>query len=505
VFGLAVRLVLVFVSDNNGTDAHARYLISLSLLKDPFRIPSEVWLPFHFWLLAPSLWIWSSELCARLLTALIGAFTLLPFWGIVRRAFDREIAIYSTLLFAVFGFHVAYSATTSSEIPTIFMLVAGVYSWLRYRDEGGGLWFLAGVMALSAASLCRYEAWLYIPVLGFFLLDASQGWKSILGNRPAWLRAFAFTLAASAGAILWMGYSYWRWGDPLWSAHRTLSLNLQSASYLTLQQPLAYRLMVVPGALAITLSPWILILALWGMVKVARQFGQSAFVIGVLAATTMGLNYFNAVYGHVTMARYTLLYSWLLIPPALKALDSCAGPRTWLTKAKTFQIAVLSMVVWQVATTLGAYTAPERIADKLAVVVPGLPPRTEIRELSNWLKAQNPEGKTVIVDQFNYEAVEITRSLSLSESQALVVPANLSQAKVDQALADFVTRAHPRLLIYSPRGLLGNMLKLRDDESAEWPRYQMRLRMLWRGNDYRVYDIEYSGEGKSEEELRGPA
>jgi len=490
-FGLATRLVFILLAENNGTDAYARYLTALSILKDPGHVPSEVWLPFHLWLLAAVLSVWSSEVAARLFTAMLGALTLLPFWGLARRAFDPRTAFYSTLVFALFGFHVGYSVTTSSEVPTIFLLVLGVYGWLRFEEGSRWGWVVLAASAFSAACLSRYEAWLYVIVLGIALLGSAPGWRSTLSNRRGWMRVLGFGFPASIGALGWMLFSYVTWGDPLWSAHRTLSLNLNSPAYMNVQNPLTYRLAVVPGVLAVTLSPLILCLAVVGIVTTLRKFTLPASALAGLVLVLSGMHYFNAVYGHVTMARYTLMYSWLLIPFAFIGL---AGTQRWwprISGQKVWVAVVIFALAWQGGVLAGSYWGPEVVGDKLSAVAPTLPPRHEIRRLARWLQAHATTSDTLIVDEFNYESVEILRSGGMPASSVFVVPATGDSRDVERQLTGFVKSRHPRLLVYCFKGRLSAMWALPNLPEIELTGFGMRLRELWRGSDYRVYEIEY--------------
>jgi len=165
VLGLCARLPFLFLTLNASTDAWARYQIALDWLRHPAQVPSQVWLPMHFWLLGAALSFHPSELLARLFTLLLGACSVPLFWALVRRAFDSRVALYSALVFSCFGMHIAYSVTTGSEVPTVFFVVAGLYAWTRYIPEQDWRWGVLSGLMLSAACLCRYEPWVLVIVL----------------------------------------------------------------------------------------------------------------------------------------------------------------------------------------------------------------------------------------------------------------------------------------------------------------------------------------------------
>ena len=492
LLALVVRLMFLPLANNNGTDAWARYLIARSWLQHPSQLSSEVWLPLHFWLLGAALWMWNSEWSARLLTVLFGALTVLPYWGILRRVFDQRVAFWSALLFALFGFHIAYSVTTSSEGPTIFFLVLGFYAWVRFRLGDGWIWLLPCGLGFVAASLCRYEVWVVIPMLTLFLLDFSRGWVSVWSNRRAWRQMVSFGMVASAGVIGWMFYSFWVWGNPLAAAKR----NAWTAQYMQPQHSLVHRVVAVPGALIVTLSPLIAGLAIWGLVQTRVRAEPLKRALAVVALFMVGLQVFNSVTSNLTMARFTLMYSWLLIPYAFVGLSALSQRSLRVGSRAAFASVLLFFLLWQVGTTLGAYYGPAGIAARLSSVAPTLPLDPELRDLTRWLQTHRTPNDVVIVDQYNYEAVDITRYSDIPFSQALPVPASLDPFPVEKQVVEFVDRRRPRLLVYCPWGMLGKVWSLGDQEQAELPQLNIRLYRRWRGERYRVYEIEFLPRGQ---------
>ena len=179
--------------------------IALDWVRHSSEVPSEVWLPLHFWLLGAVLKIYSSELAVRVATLLLGAFTVLIFWGFVRRVFDNRIAFYSALVFACYGMHVGYSTTTGSEVPTIFFMVLGLYAWVRYRSGESWGWGVLSGTAMSAACLCRYEPWVLVAVLVPLTVNFGEARRANFAHEAR--RAMIFLGVASAGALGWSLFS----------------------------------------------------------------------------------------------------------------------------------------------------------------------------------------------------------------------------------------------------------------------------------------------------------
>jgi len=323
VLAFAIRLAFIPIAPNNTTDAWQRFHDAELWLRNPGVLPKETsegaWLPMHFWLLGSVLWLTKSEMGLRIFTALLGALTVVFCWAIFRRAFEPGIALLSAVLLVLFDFHITFSITTGSEVPTIFFLAVGVYTWLRYASEGKAVWVLLSATMFSMACLCRFEAWVCAPVLALMTLDSSQGWVPALSDRSRVKRALGFGLLASSGALGWMLFSFLKWGDALELVHRTAQLNLHFRAAI-LRHSMAFRVLTVPASLASSLSPLILGLAVPGLLLVLLRPLRPARSLAVLALTLFAFNFYSSVRYETTQARYTLLYSWLLFPFALEAL-----------------------------------------------------------------------------------------------------------------------------------------------------------------------------------------
>jgi 4-amino-4-deoxy-L-arabinose transferase-like glycosyltransferase len=487
LLALVTRLVFLFLAGNNGTDAWERYLIARSWLQAPSHLPSEVWLPMHFWFLGASLFVWNSEWAARLLTVLFGALTALPYWGLFRRVFNSRVAFWSTLVFAFFGLHIAYSVTTSSEGPTIFFLVFGCYAWVRFREEEEWRWALLSGLAFSAASLCRVEPWLYIPVLTLGLLERSPNSAAAWPTRKAWLRMIGFAAFASVGAVGWMSYSFLKWGDPFAVATRSAWLS----AHLNIHQPLLHRMIAVPGALFVTLSPFILVLAIIGLIWTLLRAELPAFAIAALVLILIAANLYTSLTKNSTMARYTLVYSWLLIPFAFEALQSSSLRWPWLGSRKAFAGITLFFLVWQAGTIVGAQYGPPTIADKLSSVSPTLPLSVELRSLVLWLRTNRTPEDAVIIDDFNYEASDVIRYARIPQTQYYRVPYLVSSSLVQKQVQEFLANKHPRFLVFSPQGQLGSVWALDKSSDIQFDHSDARLDRRWQQGSWEIFEIRY--------------
>ena len=495
VLALAVRLPFVWIAPNNGTDALSRYEYSLDWLKAPSRLPVATsdhhWLPLHFWLLGAVLSVWHSEVSARLFTVLLGALTILPYWGIVRRVFDRGVAIASATALALFSYHVAYSVTTSSEAPTLFLLGCAVYCWVRLLQGDRWEWCIPAGACLSAASLIRFDAWIFVAITTILLLNFSSV-RDLLSDRSAWWRAVLFGLMAAAGAFGWMVYSQIKWGDYMELPHRNVAA-LESILPV-LRHSLPFRMVVIPVSVLTALNI-VALLGAVGIVWVLAQGSRPARGLAILTLAIFAWSYFNSVHHELTEARYTLMYDWLLIPFAFEGLRRFAehGPGGWPAR-KGYAATLALFVAVETASAVAGHYGPASVADRLGPMSPGLEPHLDTRGLVHWLRVNVQEPDTVVMDEFGFQSGTILHLSGIEHSRAFEIDevAYSNRDVLDKEVTAFIQSRHPGYAVCSPDGPLGHLWSLDDRDQVDLPSLGISLNMEWRGPHWRVYRIHYS-------------
>ena len=492
---LVIRIVFLFLNDNTGTDAWARYTASLLWAQRPDHVPSDVWLPLPFWILGGVLRFWPSELAARTFTLLLGTVTILPFYGVAKKVCTPWVAICSSVVFACLGLHIGYSVSTSSEAPTLLFLIGGTYCWLRFRTDFTRGWFIASALAFNAAALCRYEVWVFIPLIGALTIFE----PGLTSHKNALLKRMkigvAFVLAASLSCVAWAEFCLWKWGDPLAQAHKTVWLNEHRP--ITLQIGFIHKILAVPGDLTGTLGPIVLLLSLVGIVRALKDRNSSpASDLAVMAVVIAGFHYYNAVVNGATMARYTLMYSWLFIIFCFYGIEAIGSSVNFFRSRAVVLLTVITFVIWQAGLVVGAEYAPCRIADKLGGVSATVPLRCEVRQTISWLKANLPAADAVVVDDVQYESTDIVRFSKIGEHKYFRTPFVAEDpGSLLTELAAFVNVNHPRILVYAPRGQLGRIWQLpAGAQPQSIPGLGLQVCQLWQNDEYRVYRITYDGQ-----------
>ncbi len=491
IVALALRIFFLFHSGNTGTDAWARYTASLLWAQHPDHLPSDVWLPLPFWILGTILRFWPSESAARIFTLLLGAATILPFYGIAKRVCNARGAFYASIVFACLGLHIGYSVSTSSESSTLLLLIGGIYFWLRFRTERKIGWFLAAAVALNATALCRYEVWVLLPLIACLtMLDPGPAiQKFTLSKRLA--NGVIFGLAASLSSIAWSVFCLWKWGDAFAQAHQTQWLNAHRPTEL--QPGSLHKLLAVPGDLMGSLGPVIVILFVVGILYALKRRDFPRWDLAVIAVVMAAFHAFNAVANGATMARYTLMYSWLLIMLSFYGLERIGAKWSPASARAALAFTVATFVIWQAALVVGAEYAPCRIADRLGSVSPTLPLRCELRQAIVWLDTHLSNADAVVVDDLAYESTDFIRFSKVGSLTNFRMPYLAEDTSpVLSELGSFVQTNHPGVLIYSPKGLLGRTWRLPEGETQPAVSgLDVQLCQLWQNDDYRIYQIRY--------------
>jgi hypothetical protein len=488
---LSLRIFFLFHSHNTGTDAWARYTASLLWAQHPDHIPSEVWLPLPFWILGAVLRFWPSEVAARVFTLLVGAATILPFYGLAKKLCTPRGAFYSTLLFACLGLHIGYSLSTSSESPTLLFLIGGIYCWLRFRSDLKVGWFFAAAIALNAAALCRYEIWVLLPLIAVLtMLDRGPANRSFSLSKRLTL-GVATGVALSIGSVAWSLFCLWKWGDPLAQAHQTVWLNAHRPAGF--QPGDLQKYFAVPADLVGSLGPVVAILSLIGLVLALRRRTSPRWDLAVIALIMASFHAYNAAAHGATMARYTLMYSWLFIMLCFYGLEAISAKWSSAFARAVLVFTVTTFVLWQSALVLGAQYAPCRIADKLGSVSAALPLRCELRELLAWLNTHLSPSDSVVVDDMAWESTDVVRYSKVAGLKHFRAPyLTEDTAALLNDLGAFVQANHPGILIYSPKGQLGRIWPLPAGEAQQSiSGVNLQLCEVWQNDNYRVYQMNY--------------
>jgi hypothetical protein len=314
---LVVQTMLLFRGFVSvSADEYSRVLLGASWAKSPFFMEryildvTNVWQPWHFYLLGLALKIYDSDLflTARLVTMFFSLISLGMLYLLGRRLFNRWVALLSVLIVGLLRPHVNLSLTPMVDMIFITFLISFLYFFLGWLESGVDEQLLLAALLVGLASGMRYDGWFTVILFSAYL---GLRWFIELWTRRSlhmvWLLAVGL---AWLPIFIWLWGNYIHWGDPAHFLKGHYGSSPEGIGPLTALFPrLGYiELLLQNGAfiyllalVGIILSHWILGHRLW----LYLTFSLGALVILILRGGTPGQAY---------KPHYTFPYLVLVIP-----------------------------------------------------------------------------------------------------------------------------------------------------------------------------------------------
>lgn len=492
--GAALRVIFYFLSDNNGGDAVARAgSVAIWMQHTTFQPPEAQWGPIYFYLAAPVAWLLrDAELATRLLSLVAGTGLLWVIYHIGLLLGGEESARLSSLIAGLSGLAIGYSTTSSSESLYLFFLLGGIWGWLEYLRNERTMALVLGALSLAVSSGIRFETWIFLPALALFLLSPPLD----LFRADFWasrkLRAILlFCLLGGSWAILWSAYSWYQHGDPFFAIH----FNAEFVHETAAQQRSAgreapsiyYELALPSGVLFLSLSPFVCMGAVYGIVVSAGQRLARRYMI----VTMFFLGVFHLqVFRQATIAlgRYTL--SAVLLFALLAGLGLTAYKRRLSANmSRVFSALVLTTMILTQADILILSEARTWISDRMASLSPRLRYPHYLSDLSDQLRGRWNKDGSIVIDDYNGEANIVAHALGLP----LITPDRvlLVRPQVAQEVRPFLETRHPKYMIYSDHGMIQQALRMPGGCSAGELQPGILFRCRYANDVYRVYELSY--------------
>jgi len=490
LLGGFLRVFFLFIADNDGGDAIARAANIQKWMSHPsFLSPVAHWGPVYFYLAGTlGFLLKDAELAGRLLSLICGIASIYLVYRLARLLSGQAAATLSAFICALAGLHIGYSTTSSSEMPYLFFLLIGLVGFFEYQTSDNFRPLVWGAICFSVAAGIRYEAWIFFPLLCLLLVwRPANFFRAGLWRGRRGLGLALFVLLGGAWLVSWSGFSWVKWGDPLYAVHLAKTL-IQEQSPDSLR-PLPYRLSLPMGVLLLGLSPLPFAGALYAIVACRRQALARQFIFLSMAfAVAQYIQFWRGA--AVSNARYTLtLFVLATILSGMGISEICfkLGPGV-VTRLKKWVFA--TMVLTQVAILAGGESRVP-YNEKLASVSPWLRYPHYLNDAAQSLKSRLKPTDAIIVDSYNWEDNIFVHALGLPLNPDHRVLAG--RAADSQKLEDFIRVHHPRFLVYSDKGMLRPYLDLPQQCTQDERVRDMRLDCFYSNATYRVYWIQYSG------------
>lgn len=218
VLALAVRLSALPFATTDGGDAPSRVWAGWDWLAHPRLLTHGVWGPLHFYLIGLSLWMVPDPVQAPAALSVVFsvASAALLYWFVRLEFGEPREALLVGSTYAVYPIAIRNGVSVRSETPFVFFLLLAMI-WLARARGTAGDWRHAAAsgIALTLASMLRYEAWMLIPLLGLLL------WR-----RPRLLLIFA--ACALVHPIFWTVGNWVHSGDPFYGFTTAARWELES-------------------------------------------------------------------------------------------------------------------------------------------------------------------------------------------------------------------------------------------------------------------------------------
>lgn len=319
LFALALRLTVFPVNEHLYGDAVSRTEMAEAWAARPHLITAfddgaAQYGPLHIYLVGAALSVIDRNDASRLVSLVFGVLTVLPLFAVTRHYFGSSAATWACLAFGLWGIHIQASTTGGSEAVSLFLIWV-VFAWFAralYRPHW--LPFLLAAVASNLAAATRYDAWMYVLLLGALPL---LQWND---KRRA-LRYGAFFIGCSLPfPLFWMAGNMAALGDPLYPVtyidgfHRVWALESADGTW----REWWLRLQGVgfwPAMAVFTLSPGVAVLGLIGMATAWQQRRATRWlVIAALVPTAYYAIRTTVLLDFVPLGRFTVTQVSLLLP-----------------------------------------------------------------------------------------------------------------------------------------------------------------------------------------------
>lgn len=489
ILGAALRVLSYYFSKNTGGDALERVALTARWLQHPsFQLIFGVYPPGHFWLIGLlALMVPDVTAASRLLSLLLGIASLFFVWKLARILYGDVAGMLSLAVFALYSLHIGYSTTSSSEVPCVFFVLLALFFFFSYFHETSRPFWYLGIsgIALSIAGSIRYEAWV---VFGALFLIFPLLWIWGPDRRGPMNSAFAphvvFGITGGAWPFVMTLYCWRTYGDPMYLITLT---HMRMARVLGGTASLGYHFVLIPIVLLVTLSPFALAAAIYAIARSHRHPLAAAF-----AGTTLFLlavqGYGILHGGFLTVARYSLLPGTMLAVIAGDGLEQICK-KIWPGRSRLALVVLTILLLLNLGAILAISEIPSRLSEKAGSISPRLRYPTRIAEVGEYLRTHMGPYDSIVVDDYNVESniIAYAAGLPILVGSRAYLASSKNQVDVQQ----YISREHPRFLVYSDQGTLRNALNLPRACNQEANVDGIEFHCGYTNQIYRVYELSY--------------
>lgn len=485
--GSALRVICFFAATNNGGDALARAEITAGWLQHPsfsLEFAGPHWLPIHFWMMAAlSLLLGNVMLGARLVSLVFGIFSLWAVWRIARDQYGERPALLSLAIFCFYTLHVGYSATSSSEATYLGLVLGALlcfFSYRRYKDLR--LLASAGLLLTIGAGV-RYEAWVFILLVGVLLVFGPSDDSFLSRNRFKSVAIFACT--ACLWPMFWMAAQWRLNGDPLFGIHHNADAIADQLAINSAHAGL-YQLLLTPGVLLLTLTVFALVGAGYAVFLAFRKStGRELTIIAIGFALIQFRSLLNGAI--LAGARYTLTDGTLIALIAGYGLYNIAMQFS-ICSYRTLLYTTTMVAIANLITVTALSAEPNRYIDKFRSISPLLQYPEHIEQVGKYLRPRLKPSDAVVIDNYNEESNILATAMGLPLLRGN--RAFLASETEPALVLHYISTQKPQYIIMANHGDLARYVELPSGSGLLRPQnYQAAC--IFTDDRYKLYSISY--------------
>jgi len=387
VAGLLLRVGLLLVSSEIPGDGPSRAFLAYKWSKAPYFVTHGTWLPSYLYLPGLFCFVVNDPLFStRIFNLILGSLTIPLYYFLIRRIYDRLVALLAALLLAVFPLHIGLSVSSLAEISFLFATITSML--LLTGSSDGHIGWARLVLCfffLSWAQMTRYEAWWVTPAFALYY------WSRTRRVEKAILALLIFLLVP--GAWMWGNYLYT--GKALFGLHTVKhGASLVNAPNLTVIEALNFLASLATSHLGVILS----LAVLGGVIVQLLFFARSAYrPEQVLYLSVVGLYWIAMVYlamniGASLWNRFMLFGFVTSFPLAFMPLLG-----SWMHHRRSMA-AILCVILIAVAISTFPRQRPVYVTLQHPI---------EIKNLVTWLKESPYRNDPLLVTSMGWQATYI--------------------------------------------------------------------------------------------------
>ena len=185
-------------------------------LFEQFGRDEPFWAPPFFHILTASIYkIFSAfgrdiaGFAIKMITPVLGSFTLIIFFLISKILFDKKIAFYALLFFTFIPLNIDYSVFSYVDGMITFLAVLSVYFALKNR-------IMLSAIAAGLTILTKYNGFFIMPVLLFIVYKNNKGKKNL------WKNALIISIVPVLIGSIWFIRNWIYLDNPVWPFMNTI-------------------------------------------------------------------------------------------------------------------------------------------------------------------------------------------------------------------------------------------------------------------------------------------